>query len=145
MGIRHCSSGHLDVVAAEEEEHDVTTEAEHVEEDDQLSRSFRLQLKSLENVAAEEDADASAGDGNTAGEHACHALRQIELSFQIFGKKNDESGHDDQLHASSEARHDVDLVGQELPGRPRNVFDVFAVVALRVFFVDRLSNERARA
>ncbi len=115
-------SRHLDVVAAEEEEHDVTGQAEDVKEDDQLGGAFGFQLKPFEDVASQEDANASAGDGYAAGEHAGHALGQVELRFQIFWQKDDESGHDDQLHASAQAGDNIDLVGQKLPCRSENEF-----------------------
>jgi len=141
--IGHGSSGHLDVLATEEEEHDVAAETEDVEEDHQLGGTLGLKLKPLQDVAAHEDADAGAGDGNAAGEHAGHALGQIELGLQVLGQEDDEAGHDDELHAGPEAGHDVDLVGEELPHRLRDVLDVLAVVVLGVVLC-RLPHERAR-
>ncbi len=79
MGVRAGCSGHLDVVAAEEEEHNVAGQAEDVEEDNQLGSAFRFQLKPFEDVAAQEDADAGARDGDASGEHTGHALGQVEL------------------------------------------------------------------
>ena len=79
--VRACCSGHLNVVAAKEEKHDVTGQTEDVKEDDQLGGAFRFQLKPFEDVATQENAYASAGDGDAAGEHAGHALGQVELRF----------------------------------------------------------------
>ena len=57
----------------------------------------------------EEDPDACARDGDAPREHGRRGLAQVELGLQVLGQEDDEAGHDDQLHASAQAGHDVDL------------------------------------
>ena len=125
--IGHGGASHLDVIAAEDEEHRVAAQAEQVEEDDELDGALGPQLEPLQDVPAEEDADARAGDGDAAREHGGHALGEVELGLEVLGQEDDEAGDDDELHAGAEAGDDVDLVGEELPGGARDVLYVFAV------------------
>ena len=130
--IWHCGAGHLDVLAAEEEEHGVASQTEDVEEDHQLDGPFRPQLESLEDVSSQEDPDAGTGDGDAPGEHAGRALAQVELGLEVLRKEDDEAGDDDELHAGAETSHDVDLVGKELPGGSGYVLDVLPVAVVVV-------------
>ena len=55
-------------------------------------------------------------------------LAEVELRLQVLGQEDDEAGHDDQLHAGTEAGGEVHPVGQQLPDTGRQVRQVLPVV-----------------
>ena len=95
-----------------------------------LHGSQRPELHPLEEISAEEDADAGAGDCYAAGEHGGLGLAEIELSLEVLWQENDEAGDDDELHAGAHAGHHVDLVGEEVPRGAGDVLDVLPVVVV---------------
>ena len=128
LGVGHGGAGHGHVVAAQEEEETVRGEAEQVADEDELHGAARPQLQLLEDVSAEDDADACAGDGGAAGQHARLGLAQVELGLEILGQEHDEAGHDDELAAGAQARHQEYPVGYEFPNAFWQVGQIFAII-----------------
>ena len=84
----------------------------------------------LEQIAAEKYAYACSRDGDAPGEHGGFGLAEIELRLEVLWQENDETGNDDELHASAHAGHHVDLVGEEIPGGAGDVLDVLTIVVV---------------
>lgn len=63
VSVRYGSAGHLDVVAAQEEQQRVARQAHGVGDEHELHGALGPQLQPLQQAAAHEDADARAGNG----------------------------------------------------------------------------------
>lgn len=113
--VRDRCARHFDVITTEEEQERVARETNDIRDEHELNCAFGFELESLEEEAADEDADTCAGYCDRAGKDARLTLAQAELRLEIFREKHDEAADNHQLHARAETRYNVNWVRYQTP------------------------------